>query len=316
MKAKFDCVVAGSCVVDILCGPADLHTPIGEGKLHPIDPLEIACGGITSNAGVTMARMGVRTGVFSYVGDDAWAPIVRDYYQREGVSVEPLMTHPTGATSTTVAMIAADGDRSFYHCVGAPKLLDADAFMRHMDLWRQTRMVLLGYYSLLPNLESDLSEVFGAMREAGCQTALDAAGSGGAMQPLDRILPQLDVYVPSFAEAESQTGLTDPRKMIDAYRACGAPGVLGVKLGSKGVMLSGKAGEYLDIPAATPPGDVVDTTGAGDNFFGGLVTGLLAGMNVADAGKLGVATAACSVTVRGGSGGGRDLAFTKQLAGL
>ena len=53
------------------------------------------------------------------------------------------------------------------------------------------------------------------------------------MQPLDRILPHLDVYVPSHNEATHQTGLTDPREIIETYRACGAPGLLGVKLGAK-----------------------------------------------------------------------------------
>ena len=39
---------------------------------------------------------------------------------------------------------------------------------------------------------------------------------------LDRILPQVDVYVPSYAEAAHQTGRTDPEAILDAYRQCGA----------------------------------------------------------------------------------------------
>lgn len=316
MPKTYDCIVAGSCVVDILCSPADLGKPIGSGVLHHIDPLEVTVGGITSNSGVTMARLGMDIGIFTYVGKDAWSPVIRDIYKREGMCVETMMDHPTGATSTTVVMIAPGGDRSFYHCVGAPKTLDAKAFLDHMDLWRNTKLMLLGYYSLLPNVENDLPAVFDAMREVGCKTALDAAGTGGTMQPLDRILPHLDVYVPSIAEAESQTGLTDPRKMIDAYRDCGAPGWLGVKLGTDGVLLSDTKGDYVQIPIATPPGEVIDTTGAGDSFYGGLVTGLLKGMSIADAGRLGVAAGACCVTARGGATGGRDYAFTAKLAGL
>ena len=52
------------------------------------------------------------------------------------------------------------------------------------------------------------------------------------------ILPHLDVYCPSRAEAEHQTGQTDPQKIIDTFRQCGAPGLLGVKLGSEGALLS------------------------------------------------------------------------------
>ena len=139
-------------------------------------------------------------------------------------------------------------------------------------------MVLLGYYSLMPNLEGDLPEVFAAIRKTGCQTALDAAGDGGGMRPLDRILPHVDVYVPSHNEATHQTGLEDPRKIIEAYRSCGAAGLLGVKLGSKGALLSPAAGQYVSIECVTPPGPVVDATGAGDSFFAGLLTGLLKGL--------------------------------------
>src|SRR5205807_225705 len=113
---------------------------------------------------------------------------------------------------------------------------------------------------------------------------------------LDKALPHLDVYVPSHNEGEHQTGLADPRKIIDAYRECGAPGVLGVKLGSKGALLSDRAGSYIEVGAVKPPGDVVDTTGAGDSFYAGLLTGLLRGMSVADAGRLAAATGACCVT--------------------
>lgn len=312
-----DCVVVGSCVVDLLCRPVDLHRPIGAGVLHRTEPLEVVAGGITANSGITMARMGVRTGVFSYVGDDAWQGVVRGIFEADGVDTTHLAVHPTEATSTTVVTIAADGERSFLHCVGAPRRLDAQAMLGRMDLWRSTRSVLLGYYSLMPGLEAELAEVFAAIRAAGCMTAMDAAGDGGSMQPLDAILPHLDVWVPSRNEAEHQTGLDDPERIIEAYRACGAPGVVGVKLGgADGVLLSEVAGQYVHAPSCEPPGAVIDTTGAGDSFYAGLMTGLLRGMPLAEAGRLGCAAAACCVTALGGNTGGRSLAETMRIAGL
>ena len=82
------------------------------------------------------------------------------------------------------------------------------------------------------------------------------------MTPLDRILPHLDLYVPSLSEAKNQTGEGDPEKMIQRYRACGAPGLLGVKLGgADGVLLSEKADHYLMIPS-------VFAAGVGDRHHG------------------------------------------------
>jgi sugar/nucleoside kinase (ribokinase family) len=168
----------------------------------------------------------------------------------------------------------------------------------------------------MPNLEPDLPEIYARIRETGCRTALDAAGDGGGMQPLDRILPHLDIYVPSRAEAMRQTGQADPRAIIETYRAHGASGLVGVKLGSDGALLSPAPGQFHAIRQVEPPGPVVDTTGAGDCFYAGLLAGLLRGMNVQDAGKLGAATGACCVTALGASAGLRDFGETARLAGV
>jgi len=139
------------------------------------------------------------------------------------------------------------------------------------------------------------------------------------MQPLEAILPHLDVYVPSHAEACHQTGVApeeDPRKIVDTYRACGAPALLGVKLGKRGVLLSPCAGEYVEIGVVDPPGEVIDTTGAGDSFYAGLLTGLCRGLSIEDAGRLGAAAGACCVTSVGGCTGGKGYDETARLAGL
>lgn len=311
-----DCIVCGSCVVDVLVRPVPLELPIGGGKLIETDPIEVTTGGIVSNAGVALARLDMRAAAFSYVGDDQWSSVIRDRYRREGIDTAGLQTHATAATSTTAVLIDPSGERSFAHCVGAPKLMTKQTFLDKLDLFARSRAMLLGYYSLMPNLENDLPEVFAAIRAEGCMTALDCAGEGGDMQPLDRILPHLDIYVPSRAEAMHQTGETDPQRIIRRYRGCGAPGVLGVKLGAEGALLSAADGEFTEISQVDPPGDLVDTTGAGDCFYAGLLAGLLRGMPVDQAGRLGAATGACCVTAIGASAGLRSYDETLQLAGL
>ena len=309
-----DCVLCGSCVADILVRPVPLDVPIGGGRLLHAEPLDVTTGGIVSNSGVAMARLGMKVAAFSYVGSDDWAVLIRRRLESEGLDCRRLLTHPTGATSTTAVLIDPSGERSFAHCVGAPKLMNKSLFLDNLDLFARSRMMLIGYYSLMPNLEGDLPEVLAAIRQAGCQTALDTAGDGGAMQPLDRILPHVDVYVPSHNEATHQTGHDDPRKIIDAYRSCGAPGLLGVKLGSKGALLSPTAGSYIAIDCVPPPGPVVDTTGAGDCFFAGLLTGLLKGLDAAHAGRLAAAAGACCVTGYGATAGIRGYDETARLA--
>jgi sugar/nucleoside kinase (ribokinase family) len=316
MTKDIDCVLCGSCVADILVRPVPLEKPIGGGKLLLAEPIEVVTGGIVSNSGIAMARLGMKIAAFSYVGKDDWAALIRRRLEGEGVDCSRLLPHPTGATSTTAVLIDPSGERSFAHCVGAPKLMDKALFLDNLDFFARSRMVLVGYYSLMPNLEGDLPEVFAAIRKTGCQTALDSAGDGGGMAPLDRILPQLDVYVPSHAEATHQTGHEDPLKIIDAYRSCGAPGLLGVKLGTKGALLSPAAGQFISVDCVQAPGPVVDTTGAGDSFFAGLLAGLLNGLDAAQAGRLAAATGACCVTGYGATAGLRGYEETAKLAGI
>ena len=303
-------------VVDILVHPVPLDVAIGGGGLVQVDPIQVTTGGIVSNSGIAMARLGMNVAAFSYVGNDEWASVIRRNYEAEGIDTSYLLTHGTEATSTTAVLIDPSGERSFAHCVGAPRTMDGKMYRENLDVFRRARMTVIGYYSLMPNLEKDLADVLAEIRGFGCLTALDAAGDGGTMEPLSAILPHLDVYIPSLAEATHQTGESDPQKIIDIYRKCGAPGLLGVKLGSEGALLSPKAGEYLQIDCVPLPGPIVDTTGAGDSFYAGVLTGILKGMDAADAGRLGAAAGACCVTGMGASAGLRNFEETAKLANV
>ncbi len=313
---QLDCIVCGSCVVDVLVRPVNLDGPIGAGKLIQTEPLVLTTGGIVSNSGITLARLGMRVAAMSYVGSDPWAEIIRTRYQAEGIDTAALLTHPNAPTSTTAVLIDDNGERSFMHAVGAPKQLDKQAFLDHLDLFANSHAMLLGYYPLLPKLLDDLPEVLATIRQTGCLTALDAAGDGGTLDPLERCLPHLDFYIPSHAEAQNQTGEADPRKIIDAYRGAGAVGLVGVKLGEQGALLSPRNNEFIEILAVQPHAPVIDTTGAGDSFFGGLLTGVLRGLEVAEAGRLAAATGACCVTGLGASTAIRDYDSTARLARL
>ena len=316
MEKSFDCVVVGSCVVDILARPVSLSEPIGRARLIESDPLELTTGGIVSNSGITLARLGMRVAAFTYVGNDEWADVIRRRYAAEGIDTSHLLTHPERATSTSAVLIDPSGERSFLHCAGAPRMLDKQAMLERLDLFANSRVVLLGYYPLMTRLQPDLPEVFAAIRATGCLTALDAAGDGGTMDQLARILPQLDFYVPNETEAAHQTGHTEPREMIQAYRDAGARGWLGIKLGERGALLSPQPGEFIDVAVAKPPGPVVDTTGAGDCFYGALLAGVLRGLAPADAGKLAAAAGAFCVTGVGATSAVRGYDETARLAGL
>jgi sugar/nucleoside kinase (ribokinase family) len=310
-----DCIVCGTCTVDILVRPVGLTEPIAGGRLFEVDPIDVTTGGIVCNSGIAMRRLGLTVDAASIVGDDFWGGVVRSRLGSEEIDAAAVEVHPSLATSTTAVLIDPSGERSFAHHVGAPQSLDLAFIRRHAADFGRSRMALIGYFGLLPRLEPMLDKALAAVRAAGAAVALETGGSGGTLETLAPALRYVDLYVPSLAEARHQTGLTDPREIIACYRRHGAGGIVGVKLGSRGTLLSGSAGEYLDIPCVPAPGPVADTTGAGDSLLAGLIAGLLRGMPLGQAGRLGAATAACCVTGMGATAGLRSFEETLRLAG-
>jgi sugar/nucleoside kinase (ribokinase family) len=311
-----DCVVVGSCVVDVLARPVPLDVPIGQGKLLETEPLVLTTGGIVSNAGITMARLGMRVAAFTYVGDDEWAAVIRRRYAAEGIDTSAITTNTERATSTSAVLIDAQGERSFVHYAGAPRLLDKQALLSQLPLFARSRAMLIGYYPLMTRLQNDLPEVLAAIRAAGCLTAMDAAGNGGTMEPLAAILPHLDFYVPNEAEARQQTGEAKTQAMIGAFRDAGARGLVGIKLGERGAMISPRPGEVFEVSAVKPPGPVIDTTGAGDCFYAGLLTGVLRGVPPTETARLAAAAGACCVAGLGATTAIRGYDETAALAGI
>jgi sugar/nucleoside kinase (ribokinase family) len=313
--SPIDVTICGTCVADVLVRPVPLERPVGGGRLIHVDPIEVTTGGIVCNTGIAMRRLGLRVAASSLVGADLWGDLVRSRLDAEGIDLAGLETHATCATSTTAALIDPSGERSFAHHVGAPSAIDRSFVHRQRGLWGRGRLVLVGYFGLLPGLEPDLAEALAEIRAAGCTVALETGGSGGTFDSLAAALPLVDCYVPSLDEAIHQTGLHDPRAIVERYRAAGCPGVVGVKLGTRGTLLSAapSASEMLEIPCVPAPGPVADTTGAGDAFLAGLLTGLVTGMPPAQAGRLGSAAAACCVTGVGATAGLRSLEDTLAL---
>lgn len=312
-------VICGSCVVDLPCLTVDLGSAVGTEQTVGIDPITPICGGITCNVGISLKRLGMEPAVVSMVGDDVWGRIIRSQLEFEGVDHGRLHTHPSAPTTAVAVLIDRDGGRSFLapgvHT--ATKSIDAGFLAAHHDLIGAADWFVLGYFGRMPALEPDLAAALEGIRAAGVRTVMDTAGDGGSWSSLEPVLPHLDVFVPSLVEARGHSGLEDPKDILTKYRAAGATGLIGVKLGEDGALLAAPGSdEAIPIAALPPPAELVDSTGAGDAFLAGLVAGLDAGLEVAAAGRLAAAAGACAVTVRGGHSGVLERGQVWSMAGL
>ncbi len=309
----FDVLICGTCVADILVRPVDLTGAIGGGRLFHVDPIEVTTGGIVCNTGTALGRLDVRVAASSIVGQDLWGGLIRSRLEAEGIDTAAIESDPSRATSTTAVLIDPGGERSFAHHVGAPRGIDLAFIRRQAGHFARCRVAVVGYFGLLPALEPVMADALAELKAAGCRVALETGGSGGTLDQLAPALPLVDYYVPSLDEAIHQTGLSEPRAILDCYRRHGATGLVGVKLGTRGAVLAEADGSVCEIPCVPAPGPVADTTGAGDSFLAGLLAGVIRGMPLREAGLLGAATAACCVTGLGATAGLRSFEETLRL---
>lgn len=167
------------------------------------------------------------------------------------------------------------------------------------DVWQKYHCLHLSGYSFQqPN---SCQTAWGLLREAKrnrLAVSLDPSFlfSKQTGSEMDELLAQLDFIFPNLDEAFFLTGEHDPTNAARTLRERGVKTVI-VTLGSEGCLISSHGMEQS--VKMNPIEKVVDTTGAGDAFCGGFLTGWLMGLDLGQACKLGCAAAAHIVTRMG-----------------
>ncbi|MEA2707666.1 MAG: hypothetical protein QOF78_267 [Phycisphaerales bacterium] len=306
-----DAAIFGLIVADLIASPMNLREPPPPGGLQIIKTIELTTGGNVCNTGVAMAKLGMKVAAAGVVGQDVLGAAVVDRLKQTGLDVACVFADARAQTSATVVAVEPGGERCFFHTPGATALLDANAFRRCIAMFAKCAYVQVGYFGLLPALTGDLPAVLRELKEKSPQTkiALDTVNPPASRSLLDPILPHLDLFCPSRTEAQALTGESDPKRMVAAFRSSGArpQALVAIKLDAEGC--------YLDdgtAPVFCPAYkiDCVDTTGAGDTWFGGLLVALRKKMPLEQAGKFANRVAADCCTALGASAGIRSFADT------
>ena len=301
-----DAAIFGLIVADVIAEPMDLRSPPKPGGLAFTNSIQLTTGGNVCNTGIAMAKLGMKVAAAGLVGRDVLGAAVTERLRQQGLDTSAVFTTDKGQTSATVVAVEPGGERCFFHTPGVTQLLDAAAFRQCFPMFKRCRYVQVGYFGLLPALTPQLPALLRELRAAAPETKinLETVTPVGQWDDLEPILPHLDVFVPSRTEAIDLTGESDPVRMIAAFRRHMPRGLIGIKLDAEGCLLDdvGGAGPLM-VPAYKIK--VVDTTGAGDTWFAGLLTGLIRGMPLAQAGRLANRTAADCCTALGASAGVR-----------
>ena len=284
-----DCLCAGILFADYVCAPISRMPEPGE--LVPTDHLRIALGGCASNAGLDLAKVGVRVGVSGCVGDDIAGEFIIQTLAAGKVDTSGIHRIAGPGTAGTMVINVKGQDRRF---ISTPAANTRFTVAHIPPEWvRQAKVFYVGGYLMMPALETEaLVELFRTARAGGAKTVLDVVLLGkDYWHRLAKVLPETDVFLPNDDEAALVTGLKDPVEQAECFRRAGAKTVV-ITLGSRGSIL---VSDRLRLRAGVYPVEFVGGTGSGDAFDAGYIVGLLDGEDPAGCLRWGSALGASCV---------------------
>ena len=286
-----DIVILGVFVADTAYR-ASRQPKIGETIIG--NEFSLGPGGKGSNQAVAAALAGGNVHFISRLGKDDFADMALSLWEKSGIT--PHVTQYSDSYTGAAYIFIEDktGNNAIIVSPGAAADINDEDITANKELIRGSRV-------FMTQLEQSLDA-------AG--TALSFAKGGGAItilnpapaQPLGKdILKLCDFVTPNEIEAEQITGI--PVKSInDAEIAAGKLLEKGadsavITLGEQGALF--KDNNQVIHQPSYEVGPVVETTGAGDAFNGGLAVALAEEMPIDKALRFACATASISVTRQG-----------------
>jgi fructokinase len=236
-------------------------------------------GGAPANMAVGLARQGMRVGLMTMVGKDAFGQFLRERLITEGVDVSRIREHAAARTGVTFVSVDAAGERSFlfYRHPSADLCMEAD----DVDAADVARAKVLHVGSSTLSREPARAATWRALdaaAERGVRVSCDVNLRPHLWPDRSEMLPQVSALLRrswlaklSAEEIDLLLGTTDPREAARRVRELG-PTIAVVTVGSDGCWFA-SADLVRHSPAV--PVTAVDTTGAGDAFMSTLVAALL-----------------------------------------
>lgn len=248
-------------------------------KVRAIEAIEVG-GGMAANAAVAAARLGAKVELWSRVGDDNAAAIIKAGLKAERVDTRSVESFEDARSSTSAIIVDDRGERLI---VGM-----RDTTMPTGTSWLPLERIPAVHAVLADLRWLEATRIaFGHARKSGVPTILDA--DLGAREALPEILELADYAIFSApALREYVRDGDDGDRLLQVLQR--GPRHAGVTRGRDGYMWIEANGSRGEQPAFLV--DAVDTTGAGDAFHGAFAVALAEGLGTADCARLAAGVAA------------------------
>ena len=286
-------------VITIGRAGVDLYGAQIGGRLEDMGSFEKYIGGSPTNIACGTARLGLKSGLITRVGDEHMGRFIREQLLREGVDVTGVKTDPERLTALVILGIRDEEQFPliFYRENCADMAL-SDEDIDEALIARTRSVLATGTHLSHPRTRAAVLKALELARKHGAKTALDidyrpnlwgVAGHGDGESrfvesaevtaKLQDVLHHFDLIVGTEEEFHIAGGATDTiealravRKVSDATLVCkrGAAGAVAFEEAIPDSLDDGQTGPGFPI-------EVFNVLGAGDGFFSGLMKGWLDG---------------------------------------
>ena len=286
-------------VITIGRSSVDLYGQQIGSRLEDIASFAKSVGGCPSNIAIGTARLGLKSGLITRVGDEQMGRFIREQAAREGVATDGIATDRERLTALVLLAVEAEGvsPMIFYRSDCADMALCEEDIDE--TFIRSSRAVLVsGTHFSKPNTEAAQRKAIRIAKENGGKVIFDIDyrpnlwGLAGHAEGFERYvksdrvsaklketLPDCDLIVGTEEEIMIASGADDVLGALKAIRKLSAATIV-LKRGAMGcIVYDGPISDDLEagIVGQGFPIEVFNVLGAGDAFMSGFLRGWLKG---------------------------------------
>lgn len=272
---QFDLSAVGFVVLDTLCAHADAMPPRGGATF--VNEMTMTVAGTAGATALDCAMLGLNVQVATEMGRDPMGDWLVSTMNAAGIDTSLVSRNTAVQSPMSMLPIAPDGARSAFFVPGTSNSFTLDD--AGIEAACNARIVHLGGTGLLATFDGERSlSLLKRAKELGRTTVFDLILANDATIALvEPLLPFIDYFVPSIEESRAMAGGGTPAEVAAWFKSRGVKNAV-ITLESDGVWVDPEAGHAFQLPAHAV--DVIDTTGCGDSFTAGIITGLARGWDL------------------------------------
>lgn len=276
--SRYDIVFIGTAILDSVIKGFDPE-PVSVAGFRA-ESGSINAGGEGVNGSIASAKLGMKSALLCFLGEDQAGDLIEGELAKHGVDTGCIVRTAEHPTPVTTIFVAEDGNRKSITNSAHSYNFHPE---QYPEVFTDAGAVVIGSLFRAPFNDPDVVRaVVSEAHSKGIPVFADTKLPNFRKLTLDDIadsLAMIDCITPNEDEARYFTGEDDPVKMAEVFLSKGVKNVV-IKLGGKGCLLMNRD-ETILLPAHRI--DVVDATGAGDNFMAGFVSEILRGSDVKQA---------------------------------